>query len=75
MRTVSTIYSVYQIDEAEHLIRRVSGANDPTPRQGTDGEWREYETIEPLMGGLWVMWDSESGKGTWTSDVVSDVSV
>ena len=70
MRHVSTVNSVYEINEAEHLIRRMHGANDPTPRQGTDGEWKEYETIGPHLGGLLIVW--EGTKCTWTSAVVLD---
>ena len=39
MRRVSTVNSVYHVNESEHLIRRIGGVNLPTPRQGEDGEW------------------------------------
>ena len=75
LRTVKTVNSVYEVNEAEHLIRRVSGVNDPTPRQGADGDWRVFASIAPFRGGLLIMWDAETGKCTWTSDVVSDVTM
>jgi hypothetical protein len=77
MRTVTTVNSVYQINEADHLIRRVSGANDPTPRQGVDGEWREYTTLAPLLDGLLIVWGINpdgTAKSTWTSKVVDDTN-
>ena len=77
MRTVTTVNSVYQINEADHLIRRVSGANDPTPRQGVDGEWQAYESIQPHFGALLIVWAVTSdciARCTWTSNVVGDTS-
>jgi len=75
VRTVTTVNSVYEINEADHMIRRVAGANDPTPRQGADGEWKEYDSIQPHLGGLLIVWNRTTGKCTWTSDVVGDTSV
>lgn len=75
MRTVTTANSVYQINEADHMIRRMSGANDPTPRQGKDGVWREYRTLGIMLDGLLIVWgDNPDGSAatTWTSKVVSD---
>jgi hypothetical protein len=76
MRTVTTANSVYQINEADHLIRRVSGANDPTPRQGVDGEWQAYDSIQPHFGALLITWAVADciARCTWTSNVVSDVA-
>ena len=34
MRTVITVNSTYEINEADHMIRRLHGVNDPTERQG-----------------------------------------
>jgi hypothetical protein len=75
MRTVTTANSVYQVNEADHMIRRLSGVNDPTPRQGVDGQWREYEQILPHpAGGLLIVWNQTTGKCTWTSDVMEDTN-
>jgi len=77
MRTVTTDNSVYQINEADHLIRRVSGVSDPTPRQGTDGQWSPYVRVGRLSDGLLIVWgDNPDGSAatTWTSKVVTDTS-
>ena len=75
-RTVTTANSVYQINEADHLIRRLSGTADPTPRQGKDGEWQEYQSIEPHFSGLLITWgaDQDRSRCTWTSDVMEDTN-
>ena len=74
MRRVSTVNSVYHINESEHLIRRIGGVNLPTPRQGEDGEWATYETIvQHPQGGLLIVWGENpdgTARCTWTSDVV-----
>jgi len=75
VRTVTTVNSVYQINEADHTIRRLSSVNDPTPRQGKDGDWQAYESIQPHLGGLLIVWNQATGKCTWTSNVVGDASV
>ena len=74
MRTVTTANSVYQINEADRLIRRSSGTGDPTPRQGKDGAWQAYESIQSHLGGLLIVWNRTTGKCTWTSKVGADTS-
>ena len=77
MRTVTTANSTYEINDADHLIRRVLGANDPTPRQGMDGQWRSYVELMPHFGGLLIVWgtnDDGTSACTWTSVIVSDVT-
>jgi len=75
MRTVTTANSVYEINEADHMIRRMHGRNEATPRQGVDEVWQEYKSIAPLLDGLMVVWGTNPNgtlKATWTSKVVSD---
>lgn len=76
-RTVNTVNSTYEIDEAGSMIRRVFGINQSTPRQGTDGEWKAYDSIAPYGGGLLIVWGTNPDgtyKCTWTSNVVSDTN-
>lgn len=41
--------SIYEVSDGR--IRRLMGAFDPQPRQGPDGEWKEFLTIsEPTLG-------------------------
>jgi hypothetical protein len=59
----TTSGSAYEVDLTGKRIRRLRGSSDPTPRQGTDGEWREYVDISPPTKNLpvliaWSMQDS-----------------
>ena len=68
MRTVTTANSAYQINEADHLIRRLSGTADPTPRQGSDGAWKAYRTLGVMLDGLLIVWgDNPDGSAASTS--------
>jgi len=54
MKFITESGSVYQIDTANKKIRRLSGKNDPTPRQGADGEYKSYEgfgSLEEIVAG------------------------
>lgn len=66
--------SVYQVDHEGKRVRRMSGENDPTPRQGVDGEWKSFHHIneEIAPGHLFFDWDGE-GHGTITSKVVETI--
>lgn len=72
-----TQFSTYEVDEERKLIRRLDGVNDPTPRQGPDGEWKQYyrltETVHLWDDGpsLWIEWD-DAGHGTLTSQLRSE---
>jgi hypothetical protein len=59
VRTYSS--SIYEIDEEAKKIRRLHGIKDPTPRQGNDGDWKDYkEIIIALNKQLIIVW----GNGT-----------
>ncbi len=71
--------SIYQIDHANKLIRRLEGKNAPTTRVGKDGEWKPFEAIESSFygdSGLSIVWridETEEGpvkRTTQTSPVV-----
>lgn len=48
MITFSTITgSLYEVDPDAKRIRRITGVDAPTARQGPDGEWRDYERLIP----------------------------
>ncbi len=70
-----TLNSTYEVDEVFHQIRRIEGVNAPTPRQGKDGEWREYHTLLLLANGSYlIQWNNppegEPARCTITSTVV-----
>jgi hypothetical protein len=55
-------------------IRRLTGVNDPTPRQGPDGEWNQFTWSDgkPIVGQPYLIgWRIEGGvmKSTVTSEV------
>ena len=37
------------------MVRAFAGRRDPTPRQGSDGEWRQYQEISDIVIGQPVM--------------------
>jgi len=59
--------SVYELDEDQKRIRRLSGAKPPTPRQGSDGEWRQYEGLDRVgpegAQRLMVIWRIDEDEG------------
>lgn len=71
MITYRTQFSTYEVDEEHQHIRRLDGENEPTPRQGADGEWKPYHRITPVVvagdsgPSLYIEWSE--GKGTLTS--------
>lgn len=64
--------SVYQVDPEGMRVRRVTGEKEPTPRQGPDGEWKEYKSTSVVEGCLWFDWTGR-GNGTLTSQVVETI--
>lgn len=68
--------SVYEIDIEKKQIRRLSGQADPTPRQGKDGEWKEYAVLlgrVEVGAPIIITWEIEDQifRTTITSKVVS----
>ena len=56
--------SVYEINTDSKKIRRLKGTEDPTPRQGKDGEWRSYADIFPnpiqVGRGVVIAWGDDT---------------
>lgn len=78
--------STYEIDDGCEVgetnpvvsVRRLSGVNDPTPRQGVDGEWKTLAVpIDPstiqIGDCILFVWRFEDGvaKSTVTSQVTA----
>jgi len=65
--------SIYEVDGMR--VRRLTGAKDPTPRQGEDGEWKDCLEMSNISIGQSVIfgWRLEEGllKSTATSYVVA----
>jgi len=58
--------SLYEVDQKNCCVRRLVGVNDPTPRQGPDGEWRDYADITYIIPGQPVII-------TWRFDTETDM--
>lgn len=49
--------SVYEVDDLGTRVRRVEGLGDPTPRVGSDGEWRACESVYVKLGRpAFILW-------------------
>jgi hypothetical protein len=50
--------STYEVDQEAKRIRRLSGTRPAQPRQGNDGEWKDYEALSPIEVGscLVIAW-------------------
>lgn len=62
--------SVYEVNEEEKQIRRLSGLNKPSESQGEDGEWKEYEILCSSSFGL--LKEEEPAVIVWGFDKLSD---
>jgi len=64
--------SSYEVDPDRKRIRRLSGHENPTPRQGLDGSWKDFERITDIVQGasVLVVWSEE---GTIPSTLTSPV--
>jgi hypothetical protein len=70
---VITAFSIYEVDFDNRRVRRVSGVDRPTPRQGADGEWKSYLSVSMFDEGLLFQWgwnDDGTAKCTHTSKIV-----
>ena len=83
-----TYFSTYEVDTEKKLVRRMEGVFSPTPRQGEDGEWKEYHWIgypwdagaPPAVAlyttsvkGNIIVWSVDEDTGAMYSTLTSDV--
>lgn len=61
--------SIYELDRTNNQIRRLNGAEDPTPRQGKDGEWKKFTYCTEVIEKQSVIINWENEKCTITSPV------
>lgn len=77
-----TLYSIYELDKTNRIIRRLSGTNNPASRQGEDGQWKKYNEIGELVIGLpfvivWEIGMDDSGEvvlRTTQTSLVSEIA-
>lgn len=57
--------SLYELDTAQRKVRRLTGEANPQPRQGSDGEWKEYADVTDVKVGISVLivWEFDSSNG------------
>jgi hypothetical protein len=61
--------SAYELDRSKNQIRRLEGTEDPTPRQGPDGEWKAFEYCSEVQVDHSVLIRWEGVCSTITSQV------
>jgi len=61
--------SAYELDRDGSKIRRLAGEDNPTPRQGKDGEWRVFDFCSEVVAGVPVVINWEDVRCTVTSPV------
>ena len=59
--------SVYECDQDNKRVRRLAGVSDPTPRQGKDGDWRNYVIATEIVVG-------ESVRFVWSVNIDNENS-
>lgn len=65
----TTQNSTYEHDFEAKRLRRVRGVHEPTANTGTDGVWKDVDSVWPSYGRLLIHW--ADGTTTVTSTVVS----
>ena len=76
MRETTTGPIVYEVEVEGKRIRRLAGTHDPTARQGQDGAWKPFATMnkitigQPVLIG-WRLNELNVLQSTLTSDVQS----
>jgi hypothetical protein len=65
---VKTLNSTYEVEQDPCRVRRLGGDNDPTDRQGEDGEWMDAESVFFVSGGMLIHWGGI--RCTLTSEVI-----
>lgn len=64
MKFTTVSGSVYEVNTETKKIRRLNGAEDPTPRMGKDGQWRSYQKLYPEVPtvgkGVVIVWGEET---------------
>lgn len=65
-----SIYDAELLEGRSGRIRRLTGTNAPTDRQGPDGEWKDFFHLSPVLvgGGVLICWN-DKGQCTFTSNV------
>ena len=69
--------SIYEIDEDNKCIRRLTGSIAPTPRQGEDNQWKPFDQIIFVDDQMVIVWEYVDGlaKTTVSSPILEVIDV
>lgn len=68
---IRTLYSAYEVNYPDMLIRRVQGVHPTTSRLSPQGEWKRFVCLLSLMDhSMMIFWNEYGGQATLTSPVV-----
>lgn len=77
MKFTTVSGSVYEVNTDSKQIRRLNGINDPTLRQGADGQWRDYQDIYPnpitVGASAVIVWGPETELLAETKETLSKI--
>ena len=65
--------STYEVNPRKKQIRRLQGTAEPTPRIGTDGEWKAYGLLTLTKGVLVIAWPWRNDNGSLPHTITSKV--
>jgi len=67
VRTLNSTYEIERDTVGAWTVRRVKGSALPTPRQGTDGDWKDAEAVHQWKDGMLIVWSGVAS--TFTSRI------
>jgi len=67
VRTQNSTYEIERDTVGAWTVRRVNGSARPTPRQGTDGQWKDAEAVYQWKDGMLIVWSGVAS--TFTSAI------
>ena len=76
IKALTKTQSIYEIDKENCRVRRITGKEKPTDRQGKDGEWREYFSISNVKLGksMMICWKVNED-GTYNCTTTSPIEL
>lgn len=61
MKFITETGSMYEVNHTTKQIRRLTGNNDPTSRQGHDGEWKSFYHVDvKVHKPAIIFWNSDT---------------
>lgn len=73
IRTQNSTYEIERDTVKAWTVRRVKGLVDPTPRTGTDGQWKDAEAVHAYGDGMLIVWSGV--QATFTSPIQGTIAL